>query len=80
MTEHKICPFLEASEVAEPRCRREGCQLWVDAVKVRELVVGTTSVIRMADPDYEYAYSGCGLVQVIPWQLVKKEKKNEPDK
>lgn len=77
----KTCPFkqgfgfdprigkLNTAERLQ-KCNRDGCQLWVD-VRQNRVMVGDK--IRFADPENEYAYTGCGLVQVIPWRLVKKE-------
>lgn len=56
------------------KCNRDGCQLWVDARQDRVMI---GDKIRFADPEYEYVYTGCGLIHVVPWQLHKKEAKQQ---
>lgn len=82
----KTCPFkqglhfdtrlngLNVFEI-EKKCDRENCQIWVNVIQNRIVQAGQT---KFADPDYEYHFQGCGLLQVVPWELVKKEgeKKN----
>lgn len=67
----KICP-LNGGEVGTQLCRKRGCQLWIEVVKDRIMVDGST---KFADPDHLYVYKGCGLVQAIPWALVSTKKK-----
>jgi len=55
----KVCPFTQKP------CH-EGCALYVRIVKPR-------TIAGYVDPESVLAYEGCGLVQQIPWRVVKRK-------
>lgn len=71
MTE-KNCPLKHVYDAKAKKCDGKDCQLWVSIVKDR--ILNITETRKMADPDAEYIYEGCGLVTAIPWMLVNKVK------
>lgn len=82
---NKTCPFHQGItgqpmglyvDARLKKCDGVDCQLWVNVVQGR---IFTDGKMKIADQDYEYRYEGCGLVQTIPWALVKKEEGEKKD-
>ncbi len=72
MAEKKICPLAAAHpNQSNSDCLGNTCACHVSVVKPAFL--SRTPVI--VDPENYYCYEGCGLVRVVPWQLVKREAK-----
>ena len=71
----KVCPFAAAHPQPENSdCLGEACACYVRMHKPR---VMQGNHCQLADPEYFYRYVGCGLVAHIPWELVKREEKQE---
>jgi hypothetical protein len=69
----KICPLAAAHPQQENSdCLGEACACYLKIHKHRLM---QTDGGRFVDPDYFYRYTGCGLVAQIPWDLVKREDK-----
>jgi len=70
MAEKKICPFAAAQPDQESSdCLGPNCACYISIVK--PVFLSKSPVI--VDPENYYCYKGCGLVRVVPWQLVKRE-------
>lgn len=73
MSEKKLCPILVAGDrdsSGNNGCLGEACAVYVKIHKPRALTDGH---INFCDPEAYLKYEGCGLVQQIPWTLVKVE-------
>lgn len=62
----KICPLLSSYALAKGistktamPCIGEKCALWISIAK------------DMINPHYRHEYDGCGLVNTVPWKIVK---------
>lgn len=72
MPEKKLCPLAAAHpDMEDASCLGEACACHVNIVKPAWL----SRKHSIVDPESYYRYQGCGLVRVIPWQLVKREQK-----
>ena len=67
MTEgKKFCPFVND---VPSECIGEGCACYIKVVKPIIL----SKKYGLIDENRYYAYKGCGLVRVIPWQIINRD-------
>lgn len=75
MANLKTCPFAAAHPHQENSdCLGEACACYVKMDKPRLM---QANHCKLTDPEYFYRYAGCGLVTHVPWELVKREEKQQ---
>ncbi len=71
MEQAKVCPFASAQpQQKNSDCLGEVCACYI---KLNKRQFKLVEHCNLADQEFHYSYSGCGLVTQIPWQLVKQE-------
>ena len=70
----KLCPFAATDPDVSAECLGEACACHVTMTKPAFLTA------NIVNPETIYKYEGCGLVNIIPWQLVESESKSPENK
>jgi hypothetical protein len=63
----KLCPLKFLSDNAGDKCEGENCACYI---KVTKPVLFANGI---ADPDFCYYFEGCGLLSIMPFEVIKKE-------